>query len=70
MDRVADLRPSNWGVKLGLGASDGIDISSRCSIRKTRVQRCFQTSSESRGPGSSISLGGWDEEFAVGVKII
>ena len=70
VDRVADLRPSNWGVKLGLGASDGIDKSSRCSIRKTRVQRCFQISSESRGPGSSISSGGSDEEFVVGVKIM
>ena len=70
VERVADLRPSNWGVKLGFGASDGIDKSSRCSIRKTRVQRCLQISSESRGPGSSISSGGWDEESVDGVKII
>lgn len=69
VDRAADLRPSNWGVKLGLGASDCIDKSSR-SIRKTRVQRCLQISSDSRGPGSSISSGGWDEESVDGVKII
>lgn len=71
MERVADPRPSNWGgVNLGLGDGAGIDKSSRCSIRKTRVQICFQISSESRGPGSSISSGGWDKESVVGVKIM
>lgn len=70
MDRVPDPRPSNWGVKLGLGAGVGINKSSRCSIRNTRVQRCFQISSDSRGPGSSISSGVWDEASVAGVETI
>lgn len=63
VDRAAGARRSIrgergvWGV-CGVGLRDGMSPSSRCSVRKTRVQRCFQISSDKRGPGSSIASNG------------
>lgn len=59
VDRAAGARRSISGAcgVCGVGLREGISPSSRCSVRTTRVHKCFQISSDSRGPGSSIEPG-------------